>query len=88
MGYMLSTSDNPYNPFTQFKEWYAFDTIKGYNTLSYLARIAHTSSDLTDEENDRFVKQAIDEIIDLNLTGNYIVVSQEEPDVYATADAF
>ena len=35
--FMLSTSDNPYNPFTQFKEWYSFDISKGYNTCSYLA---------------------------------------------------
>ena len=26
---MLTTSDNPYDPFTQFDEWYAFDERKG-----------------------------------------------------------
>lgn len=88
MSYMLSTADNPYNPFTHFKEWYAFDTIKGYNTLSYLARIAHTSPSLTDEENEAITNQAIDEILDFNLTGNYIKVAHDEPVKYATADAF
>ena len=40
---MLSTSDNPYNPFTQFREWYAFDIANGYNTCSYLARVCELS---------------------------------------------
>ena len=30
--YMLTTIDNPFNPFTNFDDWYAFDTSKGYNT--------------------------------------------------------
>ena len=42
--YMLTTIDNPYSPFTQFDEWLEFDTLKGYNTCGYLARVAKTSS--------------------------------------------
>ncbi len=45
--YMLTTEDNPYNPFTNFDEWYAFDTQKGYNTCGYLARVSFTSSELS-----------------------------------------
>lgn len=78
MAYMLSTSDNPYNPFNQFEEWYAYDTTHGYNTLSYLARIALTSNELTEEENQKIIDQAVDEIIDLNLTGNYVRVYDED----------
>ena len=37
---MITTIDNPYNPFTQFDEWYAFDEGKGYCTSGYLARIS------------------------------------------------
>ena len=32
--WMLTTSDNPYNPFTQFDEWQMFDSLQGYNTCS------------------------------------------------------
>ena len=41
--YMLTTIDNPYDPFTQWDDWYKFDMVKGYDTCGYLARLAtHT----------------------------------------------
>ena len=67
----LTTIDNPYDPFTQFEEWNAFDTEKGYNTLSYLARITFTSNDLSDEDESQAIDEAIDEIIELNILGIY-----------------
>lgn len=60
---MLTTFDNPYDPFTQFSKWFLFDTEKGYNSSAYLARIAHTSDELTDDENDAEIERAIDEIV-------------------------
>lgn len=60
---MLTTFDNPYNPFEQFQDWYAFDVQKGYNTCSYLARIAKTSNELSDKLNEEAIDEAIDEII-------------------------
>ena len=68
---MITTIDNPYNYFTQFDEWLAFDTEQGYNTLSYLARIAKTSPDMTTEEEDAEIGRAIDEILRLNVLGIY-----------------
>ena len=67
----LTTVDNPYDPFTQFEEWNAFDTQKGYNTLSYLARITVTSNDLSDEDESQAIEEAIDEIVELNILGIY-----------------
>ena len=59
----LTTFDNPYNPFTQFSKWFLFDTEKGYNSCAYLGRIARTSEEFTEEENEREIEHAIDEII-------------------------
>ena len=60
---MLTTVDNPYDPFTQFQQWFLFDMERGYNSCGLLARIAKTSDSLTDEENENEVDRAIDEII-------------------------
>ena len=49
---MLTTYDNPFNPFEQFSSWFLFDVEKGYNTCAYLDRIARTSDQLSDTEND------------------------------------
>ena len=74
---MLTTLDNPYNPFTQYDEWNAFDTSMGYNTCSYLARIARTSDELSETDEELAIQQAIDEIIELNLLGIYKKVVAE-----------
>lgn len=39
---MLTTVDNPFDPFEQFTSWFMFDEEKGYHTCSYLGRIART----------------------------------------------
>jgi hypothetical protein len=59
----LTTFDNPFNPFTNFNDWFVWDVSHGYNSCGYLARIARTSSQLTDEENNAEIERAIDEII-------------------------
>ena len=47
---MLTTVDNPYDPFTQFDEWLMFDEDHGYHTCSYLARIAKDTDGLSEDE--------------------------------------
>ena len=74
---MLTTLDNPYNPFTQWEEWFVFDTQMGYNTCPYLARVAKTSDELSELDNDQAITQAMNDIIFLNVTGNYAKVTKE-----------
>ena len=74
---MLSTTDNPYDPFTQFDRWYAFDSGKGYYSCEYLSRLAKTSDQMSDRDNAIELERAIDSIVILNLTGNYKKVKRE-----------
>lgn len=67
----LTTFDNPYNPFTQFQKWFLFDTEKGHNSCAYLARIARTSDEFTEEENEKEIERAIDEIIQYDFMSKY-----------------
>lgn len=74
---MLTTFDNPYNPFEQFDSWFLFDVEKGYNSCAYLGRIARTSDQFSEEENDREVERAIDEIIKYDFRNIYKKVKRK-----------
>lgn len=78
MACALTTTDNPYNPITQFDEWYEFDTRKGYNSSAYLARLAHTSPELPTADYNKVIEDAIDEIVDLNPLGIYAKVTENK----------
>lgn len=73
--YMLTTVDNPYNPFTEWESWFAFDEQNGYHTNGLLARMALTSNELTDEENEMAISHAVDDILEL-FPGLYRKVSK------------
>ena len=68
---MITTVDNPFNPLTDWDDWYNYDESKGYYTSEYLARITKTSDDLGEKEQDQAIEDAIDEIIELNPDGFY-----------------
>lgn len=74
---MLTTVDNPYDYFEQFTSWFMFDVEKGYNTCSYLARIAKLTDDMTQKEEDEEIERAIDEIISMNPLHIYIKVRRK-----------
>ena len=73
---MLTTIDNPFDPFDQFDSWYRFDMDKGYCSCSYLARIARTSDQFTDKENNQEIERAIDEIIKYDFKNIYKKVTR------------
>lgn len=60
---MLTTFDNPFDPFDEFVSWFLFDVEKGYNTCSKIARIAKSSTEFSTIEDKRETERAIDEII-------------------------
>lgn len=72
--YMLTTNDNPFNPYENFDSWYSFDVDHGYNTCSYLSRVAYTSDQLSEAENDNEIERAIDEIIKHDPTNMYVKI--------------
>ena len=74
---MLTTIDNPYDPFEEFESWYLFDVLKGYNSCQYLARIAKTSESLTPGENEKIISAAIDEILRLDFLNIYKKVEKQ-----------
>lgn len=74
--YMLTTTDNPFDPFTQFNEWFAFDVTKGYHTAALLARVAKVSNSLSEPDQARTIQDAIDEIVEENVTGMFKKVAR------------
>lgn len=69
--HMLTTLDNPHNPFTAFDDWYTWDTRQGHHTLAFLARITITSNDLSEADQDAAIEAAIEEIVTENVLGIY-----------------
>ncbi len=63
---MLTTVDNPYDPFDHYDEWYAYDSRHGHHTPGYLARIAFLSDEISEADQHHALELAIDEIIYIN----------------------
>jgi len=78
MNVALTTFDNPYNPFEQFSSWFLFDVEKGYNSCAYLGRIAKTSEQFSDEENEKEIEKAIDEIVRYDFMNIYKKVKRNQ----------
>jgi hypothetical protein len=80
---MLTTTDNPYDPFTQFDEWYAFDEAAGYHSSALLARIVRSSDDLSEADQSVAIEDAIDEVVRENVLGIYKKVQPSDQPVAA-----
>jgi len=77
---MLTTTDNPHSPFDDFRAWYAYDVAAGYHTCDYLGRVTYLSHSLSEADYNNVVEQAIDEIVELNVLGNYVKVVKDLPE--------
>ena len=61
--YLLTTIDNPYDPFEQFTLWLLFDKEQGYNTVDYIGRIIQLSPEMSRKEEEEAYDRAVDTII-------------------------
>lgn len=62
--FMLTTFDNPFNPFDDFDIWWKTDIRLGHDCCGMLAREANVSINFSDEENDKEIKRAANYICD------------------------
>lgn len=72
--YMLTTFDNPYNPFDQFELWLLFDKEHNYNSCELLARFTNDSTEMSQIEEENDIQRAIDEIIKNDPLNRYTIV--------------
>lgn len=75
---VLSTVDNPYDPFTQWDDWFHFDQEHGYNSCSVLARACPQVDGLPDEVASRVIDEAIDTILSLDRLNIYVKKQSQE----------
>lgn len=62
----ITTSDNPYNPVTDFDRWWNYDRQKNYATCELLDRISVTSDRVSDAQNEFEMERAIDFIVEMH----------------------
>ena len=79
--HMLTTFDNPYDPFEQFTLWHLFDIEKGYKTCERLARVAKLTDDMSQQEEADENERAIDQIIEYDFLNIYKKVSKDADSV-------
>lgn len=60
---MLTTVDNPFNPFDDFDNWLMFDREKDHKTCELLARNLNLLDEMSQFEIDVETERAMDEII-------------------------
>lgn len=75
---MLTTIDNPYNPFEDFTSWLMFDIEKGYDTNGKIARIADLKDEMTEQEQEEEIKKAIDRLIEIDPLDLYKKITKED----------
>ena len=78
---MLTTIDNPYSPFTQWNQWYNFDTnVAHHGTCALLARyfdvVSNESPLLLDEEKTKIATKIL---ISNDFDNIYRLISEKDP---------
>lgn len=70
--YAVTTEDNPFNPFTQFDDWFNFDCDKSYYTCNKIARLSQNQrEDLDPIQQIIANNQVVDKLIACDFLGIY-----------------
>ena len=69
--FMLTTVDNPHNPYDDITSWFMYDIDKGYNSCSLLGRVVQFEDEMSSNEMDDEISRAIEEIIFYDEVGLY-----------------
>ena len=69
--YLLTTTDNPYNPFEQFSLWNLFDKEKGHHTCDLIGRLSQLSDGMTQKEEEEEYDRVADFIIQHDMQDKY-----------------
>jgi hypothetical protein len=74
----LTTVDNPFNPFDDFRSWFLYDIEKGYNSCDLLGRTVNITDDMTPKEINIETERAIDEIIENDFLDIYKKIYRDQ----------
>lgn len=76
--FMLTTLDNPFDPFEDFTSWFMFDLEKNHQTASRIARLAQIDSEMSQKEMDEEQARAMEFIFNHDLEGKYVKVFEKQ----------
>lgn len=76
---LISTSDNPYNPHTEWDDWYTWD-LPRYASLALLDRTIRTSNELPRSLQHDDYADALSIIVSENVSGKHIAVTGSPPE--------
>lgn len=74
---MLTTVDNPFDPFDDYHSWSSYDKEHHYDSAERVMRIANLSDEMTSLEEDKEISRAIDEIIKYDILNIYKKVTRK-----------
>ena len=74
---MLTTIDNPYNPYLDWDKWLNWDLAHGYDCCGKVARIAPYFASMTDEQSEAYNAEAILDILALFPDGPYCIAQKQ-----------
>ena len=62
--FMLTSYNNPYNPFDDFEVWFKFDQLFGFDCCGMLDKEANLSDVASDEINSKEIVEAMKRIVE------------------------
>lgn len=76
---MLTTIDNPFNPFVDYNLWLLYDKEKGYDTSERLMRVAqqYMFEGMSQVELDKAVDKAMDDLIEIDILNLFVKGTEE-----------